>query len=272
MPNIAPSINLPSRLDMWPAETVPFASEDDDVLPRLTYYLPSDEFRTGQSVLILPGGGYGHVSSAKEGHRPAQFLNAHGIATAVLEYRHSPQRYPVPLVDAQRALRIVRKLAQEADGLDANRVGCMGFSAGGHLCGLVATQPAHDAVLVNDAVDTVSCHPDFFIMIYPVVSLVESFRHAGSAKNLLGDDADVEMLRALSIDNAVGPGTPPCFIAHGQADEPVPVQNALTLYAALTAHKIPATMHLYQAAAHGFGMGENHPWGRCLVEWLGHIS
>jgi len=134
------SINLPESLEVWPDGKKPFASSDDADFPTLTYYLPSEECRTGQTVLVLPGGGYGMVSTPKEGHRPAQFLAAHGIAAAVLEYRHSPQLHPVPLLDAQRALRMVRQKAVE-NKLDPDKVSCMGFSAGGHLSGSLATQP-----------------------------------------------------------------------------------------------------------------------------------
>lgn len=132
------SINLPQQLPLWPGEASPLTSAEDGELPRFTYYLPSDECRTGASVLILPGGGYGMVSSPKEGHRPAMYLSSHGIAAAVLEYRHAPQRHPVPLMDAQRGLRLLRSLASE-NGLDEARVGVLGFSAGGHLAGSLAT-------------------------------------------------------------------------------------------------------------------------------------
>ncbi len=261
------TMNLPAAMPLWPAGKTPFATAEDAGLPTFTFYLPSEEFRTGQSVLILPGGGYGLVSTPKEGHRPAQFLASHGIAAAVLEYRHAPSRHPVPLVDAQRAMRLLRKLAED-HGLNPAKVGVMGFSAGGHLAGSVATQPAHDGGLVGDELDAVSCAADFAVLIYPVVSLVEPWSHFGSAKNLLGDPVDPQSARALSIEKAVTPQTPPMFIAHEQFDPGVPSQNALALYAALTANKVPAVLHVYEGKNHGFGLMANHDWGRDLLTWL----
>lgn len=261
------SNNLPESLAVWPAGEKPFASAEDADFPTLTYYLPSAEHRTGQSVLILPGGGYEMVATPKEGHRPAQLLAAHGIAAAVLEYRHAPQRHPVPLADAQRALRVIRQKAKE-NQLDPVRVGCMGFSAGGHLAGLLATQPDVPEARIGDALDRISCRPAFFIMIYPVVSFSHCSAHSGSCRNLLGTDVPAELAERLSIEKAVTTDTPPCFIAHGQTDDAVPVENALLLYRALTNHGIPATMHLFDSTGHGFGLGANHLWGRLLLEWL----
>ena len=261
------SINLPESLTVWPEGKKPFASTDDADFPTLTYYLPSAEYRTGQTVLVIPGGGYGMVSTPKEGHRPAQLLAVNGIAAAVLEYRHLPQHHPVPLLDAQRAMRILRQKAIE-NQLDPNKIGCMGFSAGGHLSGSLATQPVVQEGLIGDALDSISCMPNFFIMIYPVVSFTAPCSHFGSRDNLLGVNAPKELVEQLSIEKSVTAETPPCFIYHGQADDVVPVENAILLYQALTQHGVPATMHLYENEVHGGGLGNNHPWGRLLLEWL----
>jgi acetyl esterase/lipase len=262
-----PSINLPQIIPLWPAGRTPLATPEDGVLPRLTYYLPSDEHRTGQTILILPGGGYGMVSTPKEGHRPAQFLAAHGIAAAVLEYRHAPSRHPVPLIDAQRAMRHLRHLAM-LHGLREDRVGAMGFSAGGHLAGTVATQPVHSAGLAGDAFDAINPHADFAALIYPVVSLVEPWSHFGSRDNLLGIPADPALALQLSVEKAVTAQTPPMFITHEQFDACVPSANSLALYAALTAQRVPATLLLTEGAVHGAGMGANLPWGAALLAWL----
>jgi acetyl esterase/lipase len=262
-----PSPNLPQLIPLWPAGRTPLASAEDGELPRLTYYLPSDEFRTGQSILILPGGGYGMVSTPKEGHRPAQLFAAQGIAAAVLEYRHSPSRHPVPLLDAQRAMRRLRSLAL-THGLRPDRVGVMGFSAGGHLAGTVATQPAHPDGLVGDELDPIGAHADFAALIYPVVSLVEPWSHFGSRDNLLGTPHDASLARRLSLENAVTPQTPPMFITHEQLDAVVPVANSLALYAALTAQRVPATLLVTEGDVHGAGLGANQPWGAALLAWL----
>ncbi len=263
-----PAINFPRPLPVWPETSRPFHDEADDELPQLTYYLPSDEYRSGLSMLILPGGGYGLVSTAKEGHRPAQYLAAHGIAAGVLEYRHSPQRHPVPLCDAQRGLRILRRNAIEHDGLDPSQVGCMGFSAGGHLAGLLATQPEVLDGRVGDAFDNIDFRPDFFAMIYAVITFGEPFSHQGSQRNLIGADPPAELVRKLSIEKCITPDTPPCFITHGGQDPAVPVDNALALYRSLQKHQVPATMFLFEHASHGIGLANNHPWASSLLHWL----
>ncbi|MGB0416053.1 MAG: alpha/beta hydrolase [Coraliomargarita sp.] len=265
----APSINLPQSLPVWPTGSTPLPSPEDGVFPTLTHYLPSEEFRTGQSVLIFPGGGYGGLSSAKEGHRPAQLLAANGIAAAVLEYRHAPQKHPVPLMDAQRALRIVRQQAELHDGLDPAQVGCMGFSAGGHLAGSLATQPEVSEGLVGDHLDSVPFKPDFFAVVYAVLSFGEPHTHLGSQHNLLGENASEDQIKLLSIEKAVSADTPPCFITHGQGDAAVPVENAIVLYQALTRYQIPATLFLFEEDAHGIGMAANHSWAQRLLDWLG---
>lgn len=260
-------MNLPCQMRLWPEGRKPFTTGADIGLPTFTYYLPSEEYRTGQSVLILPGGGYGLVSTPKEGHRPAQFLASQGIASGVLEYRHAPSRHPVPLIDGQRAMRLLRDLAN-TNGLRTDLVGVMGFSAGGHLAGSIATQPEQKQGMIGDELDGVSCAADFAVLIYAVVSLVEPYSHFGSAKNLLGELHDTEIARALSVEKNVTSRTPPMFLAHLQGDTSVPCQNSLELYTALTRNGIPATLHIYEGEGHGFGLAANHPWGRDLTEWI----
>ena len=233
-------------------------------------YLPSAEHRTGQSMLVLPGGGYSMVSTPKEGHRPAQFLAVHGIAAAVLEYRHAPQEYPVPLLDAQRALRLLRKWAGDQDGLATDQVGVMGFSAGGHLAGMTATQASHPEGVIGDDLDSVSCTPNFFAIIYSVVSmaLASHYMNAVCRKNLLGPEPDEELAERVSIEKAVTADTPRCFIAHEQFDPAVSIENSIQLYRALTEAGVSSTLHAYPGSTHGSGLGANLPWGRDLLEWL----
>lgn len=265
------SVNLPQVLPLWPEGRAPRSLPEDEGFPTFTYYLPSPEHRAGPSVLILPGGGYGLVSTAKEGHRPAMWFSAHGIAAAVLEYRHSPQRHPVPLLDAQRGLRLLRHLALH-NGLSQNAVGVMGFSAGGHLAGCLATLPELSEGKVGDDPDATPCRPDFAALVYPVTSLVAPHAHGGSRGNLLGADAPDDLAAGLSLENAVKPGAPPFFLFHTQEDLSVPPAHSLELYATLTRHNIPAELHVYAKGAHGIGMSENHPWAQLLLDWLAKLQ
>ncbi len=262
------SNNIPFQIQVWPDCQTPHSIAEDIELPTLTYYLPSNEYRSGQSMLLLPGGGYRRLSSFKEGHRPAQLLAANGIAAAVLEYRHAPNKYPTPLLDAQRAMRILRQKAAKYDDLNENAVGVMGFSAGGHLAGLTATHSEHPDGRVGDELDTIPCIANFAALIYPVVSFGRTYSHNGSENNLLGTEATDTLQQKLSIENAINKSTPPMFIAHGQLDESVPSENAIVLYQALTRHKIPANLHIYEDTAHGIGIAANHPWSQALLQWL----
>lgn len=266
--NCHPPINLPRPLPLWPEGRTPSASEHDGEFPRFTYYLPSGEYRTGTSMLILPGGGYNLVSTPKEGHRPAMLLSAHGIAAAVLEYRHAPRRHPVPLMDAQRGLRLLRSLAAE-HGLRTDDVAVMGFSAGGHLAGSLATQQEVPGGRVGDVLDDIHFRPDRAALLYPVVSLVETWAHSGSGKNLLGEDADPALIEQLSIERAVSAETPPMFLFHTQEDGGVSVTNSIRMAEALTEARVPADLHVFAKGAHGIGLAGNHPWGRLLLDWLG---
>lgn len=263
------SLDLIQTIPLWPENSIGQAMLESSPLPRLTYYLPSEEYRTGQTVLILPGGGYGRLSSAKEGHRPAMLLASRGIAAAILEYRHAPYRYPTPLLDAQRALRILRQLAKSGGLPGKAAVGVLGFSAGGHLAGLLATQPPLPESHARDGVDKETPVPDFAALIYPVVSFVSNCSHQGSCQNLLGESPAVGLKEALSLEKAVHRKTPPFFLVHGQNDHVVPPQNSLLLAEACMAAECPVTLHLFPDLAHGIGAGDNHRWVSAFLEWLG---
>jgi acetyl esterase/lipase len=263
----APSVNLPHILPLWPEGATPLPDTEDGEFPRFTLYLPSEEYRLPAAVLVLPGGGYGMVSTAKEGHRPAQWLNAHGIAAAVLEYRHAPRTYPVPLLDARRGLRLLRQCLAKAGIADA-KTGVLGFSAGGHLAGLSALAPDLEAELAGDAADALCGRPDFAALIYPVVSFTASCAHLGSRDNLLGKGGAPALAVALSLEQAVRPDSPPFFLAHAQDDAGVPVANSLLLFEALTAAKVSAALQVFPRGGHGFGLAANHAWGSLLLEWI----
>lgn len=245
-------------------------SEDKDK-PSIRLYAPDESKRTGTAIVVCPGGGYGGLAIDHEGQQVGEFLRSHGITAFVLKYRLSPYRHPIPLNDVSRAIRYVR--AHAADWKIApNRIGVMGFSAGGHLASTVSTHFDAGKPESADLIERQSSRPDFSILCYPVISLTEPFRHSGSAKNLLGENPDPELLKNLSNEKQVTEKTPPTFIFHTQEDSGVPPQNALAYYSALVEKKVPAELHIYQFGAHGVGLAIGDPvlttWKERLIGWL----
>lgn len=262
----APHNGLPLTLPLWEKDT-PLAGEALPGLPRLTLYLPSEDLKSGQAVIVCPGGGYGMLSVPKEGHRIARFLGSHGHAAAVLENRYAPYRHPAPLIDAQRAIRTVRHHA-DAWQIDPAQIGIMGFSAGGHLAGSAATLPCAEEGLVRDSIDAQGSRPDFAILVYPVISLTHHCAHIGSRDNLLGEDAETELAAELSLENAVTGQTPPTLLIHTNEDAAVPSEHSVLFYQALRKHQVPAELHVYEKGGHGIGLADNHPWGKAALRWL----
>lgn len=247
-------------------------TEEKDI-PTLTTYLPTSEINTGCAVVVCPGGGYGHLATGHEGVDIANFWNDLGIAAFVLEYRHSGRGYkhPIPLQDAQRAIRTVRARAEEYD-VDPNRIGVMGFSAGGHLASSAGTHFDGGNPDAKDPIDRVSCRPDFLILCYPVIAFDQPFTHRGSQNNLLGKDADKELVQSMSSELQVTPETPPTFIFHTTEDTGVPPQNAVVFYMALIQNKVPAEMHVFEKGRHGVGLAKSIPgtaqWSSLCHKWL----
>ncbi len=234
--------------------------------PRLAVFPAPPETATGAAVIVCPGGGYQGLAMDYEGFEVAQWLNRHGVTGFVLRYRLAPYRHPVPLGDAQRALRLVRSRAAEW-GVDPARIGMLGFSAGGHLTATAGTHFDGGDPDAADPVDRLSCRPDFLILIYPVITFKPPYGHAGSGKNLLGDTPDPALMDLLSNDQQVTRETPPSFLVHSTADSGVPSENSLMFYQALRKAGVPAEMHIYERGEHGFGMGRGDP---VLSTWTGH--
>lgn len=211
----------------------------------------------GAAMLVIPGGGYGFLSYDNEGTSQADWLNARGITAFILLYRLPAEgwnrRQDVPLQDAQRAMRLIRARAS-AFHIDAKRVGVLGFSAGGHLAGSLATrhtEPTYDPI---DAADRLPTRPDIAGLGYPVVSLEALFTHGGSRDNLLGQDSPEAMRRAYSVDRRVDAQTAPIFIFHATDDTLVPPANAIALFQAMEAAKRPVALHMFEDGEHGFGV------------------
>ncbi|KAA8998802.1 alpha/beta hydrolase [Paenibacillus spiritus] len=261
------------RMELWP-EGAPLAAGDGpEDRPALTAYLPGPGEALRAAVIVLPGGAY-FLRADHEGGPVARWLNGLGLAAFVLDYRVAPYRHPAPLLDAQRAVRTVRLHAAEW-GVDPDRIGILGFSAGGHLAGAAGTHYDPGEAGAADPVERMSCRPDFMILGYPVVSLGE-FRHDGSRTNLLGPEPSEEEIRLLSNELQVTADTPPAFIWHTSDDPDVPVENALLLAAALSRSKVPFELHSYQSGEHGLGLAQDHPeartWPGLCAAWLRRIG
>ena len=222
----------------------------------------------GASLLVMPGGGYIRVVVDKEGYELARLLTQQGVTVFVLRYRLPgegwAQRGDVPLQDAQRAMRLIRQGAA-GFGIDPERIGVMGFSAGGHLAASLATRHAASVHPARDAADRLSARPAYAALVYPVIDLAGSAAHAGSRDTLLGADAAPEQRAAYSAQNAVSAQTPPTWLVHAADDAAVPVENSLMMLAALRAAKVPAELHVFQEGAHGFGL--RMAAGRPVAAW-----
>jgi acetyl esterase/lipase len=216
------------------------------------------------AVVICPGGGYGIHAVDHEGTQPARFFNRLGITAFVLRYRLAPYRHPVPLNDALRAIRFVRSHAADFQ-IDPNRVGIMGFSAGGHLASTTLTHFTPGDPTAADPIDRLSSRPSFGILGYPVISFSADFAHRGSARNLLGPDASAEQLAALSNDQHVTKDTPPTFLFHTAEDSGVPPENSIAFFTACKRAGVPAELHVFQQGQHGVGLAPGHP---ALQSWL----
>lgn len=259
---------------LWPSGAPGALGSGTNDVPTVTPYLPDPAKATGAAIVVCPGGGYGGLAQ-HEGNDYALFLNREGIACFVLKYRLGSHgyRHPVMLQDAARAVRWVRANAA-AYNLDVKRVGIMGSSAGGHLTSTLMTHFDLGNAQAADPVDRLSSRPDLGILCYPVITM-ESFGHAGSRRNLLGEFPSAEQIQLLSNEKQVSPGTPPAFIWHTYEDQAVPVRNALEFASALERHGVPFDLHIYKQGRHGIGLAakppefENpHPWAKDLVFWL----
>lgn len=235
----------------------------------ITVHRPPAATATGEAVVICPGGGYGGLVTGAEGHGIARWLNEHGIAGIVLEYRLPRGRPCVPLLDAQRAIRTVRAHA-EPWGLDPDRIGIIGFSAGGHLAATAATQFDGGDPEAADAIERQSSRPDFAILIYPVISM-GALTHGGSRANLLGRDPAPELIERFSPEKQVTAQSPPMFLAHALDDQVVVPEHSRMLYAALRAHQVSAELLELPRGGHGLN-GYQGPmweaWQAQSLRWL----
>jgi acetyl esterase/lipase len=239
--------------------------------PTITPYFADKSKANGTAVIICPGGGYAGLSMVNEGSSIAEAFNKIGVTAFVLIYRLPSDSIMVdktigPLQDAQRAIQIVRQQAAEW-GINPNKVGIIGFSAGGHLASTAITH--FDKAVVNNK-NNINLRPDFGILIYPVISMGPK-THTGSKENLIGKHASQELMDLYSNEKQVTPNTPPTFLVAAEDDDVVPVENTLMFYHALLDNKVKAEMHVYQAGGHGYGLYNKTTkdfWFDRLTEWM----
>lgn len=239
-------------------------------LPTLSVFLPPKDKATGAAVIICPGGGYGVLVIKREGYDVAEAFTKQGIAAFVLKYRLPSEKIMIdpsigPLQDAQQAIKTIRQRAKEWN-VDPQKIGIMGFSAGGHLA---ATAGTHFEQSVLSSTEGISVRPDFMILVYPVISFMEGIGHKGSGVNLLGKNASLEQIKLYSNELQVTSFTPPAFITHAGDDTVVPVSNSLIFYEALKKNNIPSELHIYSKGEHGYlKVPAFDEWfGRCL-HWM----
>jgi acetyl esterase/lipase len=276
---------------LWPAGKVPNYQktnetekrESGDILtvsyvqqPDIAVFLPAKKNATGQAIVVCPGGGYGVLAYDWEGTDIAKWLNSKGIAAIVLKYRLPNSKsnvvpYQSPLMDAKRAMRLVRAKAGQWN-IKKDKVGVMGFSAGGHLASTLGTHFDEGNPAAADSVERFSSRPDFMVLVYPVITMTKKFMHEGSRNNLIGNHPDEALAKNFSNELQVTKNTPPTFLVHATDDDAVPVENSLVFYQALKDQGVPAEMHIYPTGGHGFGLaiGQYYlqTWTDRCIDWL----
>lgn len=257
---------------LWGGAAPGALGTDDSDVPTLTVYLPRSIVAGTPAMIVFPGGGYRALASNHEGRQVANFLNSLGIAAFVLRYRLGPRyQHPIELGDAQRAIRMLRSHAADWS-LDPDRIGVMGFSAGGHLAMTASTWFDSGNSRSDDIVERSGSRPDIAVLAYPVISMTEPWTHAGSKTNLLGPTPDPSLAQRLSGERAVRQDTPATFIFHTNEDSGVPAENSLYYFLALREAGVPAEMHVFEKGPHGVGLANDDPslalWSTLLANWL----
>lgn len=249
--------------------------------PLIEVYLPGKRIANGKAVLIFPGGGYHGLAYDWEGSNIAKAFNAKGVAGIVVKYRLPisksiiDHKEIVPLQDAQRAIRLVRRKASEWN-ISPDKIGIMGFSAGGHLASSLGVLYDEKVYPRQDGADDLSARPDFMALIYPVVSLEFDITHMGSRNALLGENPTQELINRFSAEKNVTENTPPTFLLHAVDDDAVPVENSIVLFQSLRNKKVPVTMHIYPTGGHGFSLALQDAklkgWMDLYFNWLENLD
>jgi acetyl esterase/lipase len=257
-------------LDVYPGAVPGALGHSAADHPTIDVYLPASN-PTHSAVLVIPGGSYSVVVADREGAAPAQWLAQRGVAAFVLHYRVSPYRYPAPIADAQRAMRLLRSQAASF-GFAPDHLGAWGFSAGGHAASILATLFDDGVPASSDAVEHFSDRPDFVILAYPVISMKPEFGHAGSREHLLGSIPDPALVALLSAEDHVTPISPPAFLFTTNDDNVVPSKNSVLYAAACQRAGVPVELHMFEHGKHGVDLAEHipalRPWTLLLESWM----
>jgi acetyl esterase/lipase len=262
--------SVSKTLNVYPGPVPGALGHADADRPTIDVYLPAaNPMHT--AVLVIPGGGYSNVVADREGAAPAEWLAQRGVAAFVLHYRVAPYRYPAPIADAERAMRLVRSQADNF-GFSPHRLGTWGFSAGGHIASILATFFDNGVPASADPVEHASDRPDFVILAYPVISMKPDFGHADSRQHLIGPMPDPEQVALLSAEDHVTPTSPPAFIFTTNDDDVVPSQNSMLYVAACQRSGVPVEFHMFEHGHHGVDLAEHlpplHLWTLLLESWM----
>ena len=234
--------------------------------PRLIVHHPKNP--NGTAILVISGGGYAHIELGKESTPTANWLQSQGVTAFELIYRLPQENWKstnVPFEDAQRAMRLIRSFAKNYE-IDPHKIGVLGFSAGGHLAGMIATQSTKKFYEPVDAIDSLSARPDFIGLIYPVISMLPPNNKTHAFKSILGADPSVSEETAFSVERQVDAKAPPTFLAQAVDDPISPVENSVLMNNALKKVNVPVEMHLFQTGGHGWGLGKK---GSYVAVWPG---
>lgn len=265
-------VTTPRTVVLWPDGAPGAVGKEDQDVPTLTIYLPHARQATGAAIVICPGGGYGVHAMDHEGHQVARWLTSRGVTAAILKYRLGPRyHHPAMLQDALQAIRYVRVNAKDLHA-QPDRIGILGFSAGGHLASTAATLFDEGNTAATAPMERASSRPDFAVLAYPVIAMNQPITHKGSQRNLLGEAPSADLLAKLSTEQQVTARTPPTFLFHTDADAGVPPENSVVFYLALRRAGVPAELHIYEKGPHGVGLAPAEPnlrtWGDRLLGWM----
>ncbi len=262
----------PKSILLWPDGAPGAKGDKGQDKPTLILY-PAANNPSGTAVVVCPGGGYGGLAMGHEGHDIAKWLNDNGISAFICNYRHRGKGYshPYPLMDAQRAIRLVRAHSVKWK-INPGKVGIIGFSAGGHLASSTATHDSIGELDQDDATNKLNCRPSFAILCYAVIGFEKPYTHKGSQRNLIGTDADEKLVNFYSNEEQVSKATCPTFLWHTAEDKAVPPENSVQFFLSCQKHGVPSALHVFEKGRHGIGLAKNNPtakhWPQLCIDWI----